>query len=86
MQAFKLIQWLDQLIGSFEAQAFMLRGNDQLDGETPVGMIKAGKADLVRDAVKCIAVEKGLFEDPWLPPHARKNEDQSKRRSGQSAR
>jgi hypothetical protein len=67
MQAFKIIQHLDLLIGPGEAQMFMMRGNEHLTGETPVAAIKAGRIERVRTAVKCLAIEKGLFEEPFLP-------------------
>jgi hypothetical protein len=67
MQAFKLIQHLDQLIGPGEAQFFMQRSNEHLGGDTPVAAIKSGRAEQVRTAVKCLAIEKGLFEEPFLP-------------------
>jgi hypothetical protein len=69
LQAVKLIQWLDPLIGPGEAQMFMMRGNENLAGETPVAAIKAGKIEDVRFAVKCLAMEKGLFEESFLPPN-----------------
>jgi hypothetical protein len=67
MQAFKIIQHLDQLVGPGEAQMFMMRGNEHLAGDTPVAAIKSGHTEQVRTAVKCLAIEKGLFEEPFLP-------------------
>jgi hypothetical protein len=50
----------------------MQRGNDLLGGATPVTAIKEGRIDEVSRAVQAVAMEKGIFEEPWLPPHARK--------------
>ena len=68
LQAVKIIQWLDPLVGPAEAQMFMLRDNDLLGGDSPVTAIKAGRIEDVRKSVKRLAMEKGLFEEPFLPP------------------
>jgi hypothetical protein len=70
--ALKAIQLLDPLVGPSEAQMFMLRSNEYLDGITPVDAIKAKRSDDVMAAVRAVAMEKGLFEEPFLPPNHRK--------------
>ncbi|MEH2517457.1 hypothetical protein V1279_003030 [Bradyrhizobium sp. AZCC 1610] len=70
--AFKAIQHLDKLIGPIEAQFWMQTSNEILAGDTPVAAIKARRADDVMAAVRIVAMEKGLFEEPFLPPHHRK--------------
>lgn len=72
MIAFDLMNILDPLVGVAEASFFMQRGNDLLGGTTPVSAIKEGRIDEVRRAVQAVAMEKGVFAEPWLPPHARK--------------
>jgi hypothetical protein len=72
MIAFELMKILDPLVGVAEAAFFMQRGNDLLGGATPVTAIKEGQIDEVSRAVQAVAMEKGIFEEPWLPPHARK--------------
>jgi hypothetical protein len=68
MQAYKLIKRLDPLIGTIEAAFFMQRANENLAGITPVDAIKAGRVEDVDRAVTIVAIEKGLFEEPFLPP------------------
>jgi hypothetical protein len=68
MQAYLLIKWLDPLVGPAKAQGFMLSANEHLAGETPVAALKEGRIADVEDAVRIIAMEKGIFEAPWLPP------------------
>jgi hypothetical protein len=72
MQAYQLMKILDPLVGVAEAAFFMQRANDLLGGITPVTAIKEGRIDEVTRAVQAVAMEKGVFEEPWLPPHARK--------------
>jgi hypothetical protein len=72
MIAFELMKVLDPLLGVAEASFFMQRSNDLLGGTTPVAAIKEGRIDEVKSAVQAVAMEKGIFEEPWLPPHERK--------------
>lgn len=72
MVAFELMKILDPLVGVAEAAFFMQRSNDLLGGVTPVTAIKAGRIDEVQRAVQAVAMEKGVFAEPWLPPHERK--------------
>ncbi|UPT95412.1 hypothetical protein J4G48_0040365 [Bradyrhizobium barranii subsp. apii] len=72
LQAYKLIQWLDPLVGTAEATFFMQRGNELLGGDTPVTAIKQGRIDEVTRAVKAVAMEKGCFKEPWLPPKTKR--------------
>jgi hypothetical protein len=68
IQAWQLMKILDPLVGVAEATFFMQRGNDLLGGVTPVTAIKEGRIDEVTRAVQAVAMEKGVFEAPWLPP------------------
>ncbi len=72
LQAYHLMKILDPLVGASEAAFFMQRVSNLLGGTTPVTAIKEGRIDDVRRAVQAVAIEKGIFEEPWLPPHARK--------------
>jgi hypothetical protein len=72
MQAYELMKILDPLVGVAEAAFFMQRGNDLLGGATPVTAIKEGRIDAVRSAVHAVAMEKGIFAEPWLPPKTRR--------------
>jgi hypothetical protein len=72
MQAYELMKILDPLVGVSEASFFMQRANDLLGGVTPVTAIKEGRLDEVRRAVQAVAMARGVFEEPWIPPHARK--------------
>ena len=67
MQAFKIVKWLDQLVGPAEEQAFMLRPNEML-GTSPVQAIKERRFEDVKRSVQAVAVQQGLFAEPWLPP------------------
>ncbi|MEY9138533.1 hypothetical protein ABIE79_010061 [Bradyrhizobium diazoefficiens] len=69
MQAYQLIKQLEKLVGTVEAQAWMLRGNEILGGITPVTAIKEQRLPDVLRAARAVAMEKGLFEEPFLPPH-----------------
>ncbi|WP_316196602.1 hypothetical protein [Bradyrhizobium sp. SZCCHNS3053] len=69
MQAYELMKILDPLVGVAEASFFMQRGNDLLGGATPVTAIKEGRIDEVLRAVQAVAMEKGIFGEPWLPPN-----------------
>ncbi|SHH05427.1 hypothetical protein [Bradyrhizobium erythrophlei] len=71
-QAFDIIQHLDKLVGPAEAQMWMLRGNELLGGDNPVAAIKDRRLPDVRKAVRAVAMEKGLFAEPFLPPSQRK--------------
>ena len=66
--ALKVIQVLDQLVGPGEAQMFMMRGNQHLGGSTPIEAIKTKRTDELMVAVQIVAMEKGVFEAPWIPP------------------
>jgi hypothetical protein len=70
MQAYQIIKHLDQLVGTIEAQLWMMRVNTDLDGITPVDAIKQRKTAELVAAVRIVAIEKGLFAEPFLPPHA----------------
>jgi hypothetical protein len=72
MIAFELMKILDPLVGVAEAAFFMQSSNALLGDVTPVTAIKEGRIDDVKLAVQAVAMEKGIFEEPWLPPHARK--------------
>ncbi|WP_316207424.1 hypothetical protein [Bradyrhizobium sp. SZCCHNR3118] len=72
MQAYELMQMLDPLVGVAEATFFMNRGNELLGGDTPVAAIKAGRLADVERAVHAVAIEKGVFTEPWSPPGKRK--------------
>jgi hypothetical protein len=72
MQAYELMKILDPLVGVAEASSFMQRANHLLGDATPVKAIKEGHIDEVRRAVQAVAVLRGVFAEPWLPPHARK--------------
>ncbi|WP_198031224.1 hypothetical protein [Bradyrhizobium sp. th.b2] len=72
MIAFELMKILDPLVGVAEASFFMSRSNDLLGGATPVMAIKEGHIDEVRRAVQAVAMEKGVFAEPWLPPKTRR--------------
>jgi hypothetical protein len=65
--AFKAITALDKLIGPAEAQFWMQRANEYLGGITPVAAIKERRADEVMVAVRIVALEKGVFHDPFAP-------------------
>ncbi len=72
LQAMKVIQWLDKLVGPAAAQDFMLRSNEMLGPEiTPVAAIRAGRVEDVLIAVRAVAMQQGLFTAPWLPPQKR---------------
>jgi len=66
-QAFDVIQHMDKLVGPVEAQAWMMRSN-QLLGTSPVVAIRERRLPDVLKAVRAAAMEKGLFEEPFLPP------------------
>jgi hypothetical protein len=68
MQAYELMKILDPLVGVFEASSFMQRANNLLGGATPVTAIKEGRIDEVKRAVRAVAMEKGVFAEPWAPP------------------
>ncbi|WP_315729833.1 hypothetical protein [Bradyrhizobium sp. SZCCHNRI2010] len=68
MQAYQVIKRLDQVVGTVEAQAWMLRSNELLGGITPVSAIKERRIDDVLKAMRAVAMEKGLFEEPLIPP------------------
>jgi hypothetical protein len=72
MQAYELMKILDPLVGVYEASSFMQRANRLLGDATPVAAIKEGRIDDVKRAVQAVAMERGVFAEPWLPPHARK--------------
>lgn len=61
MQAFELMKILDPLVGVAEASFFMQRGNEHLNGDTPVVAIREGRLDEVRMAVRVVELEKGVF-------------------------
>jgi hypothetical protein len=65
--AFKVIQSLDKLIGPGEAQMWMMRGNENLGGITPIEAIKTKRTDELMVAVQIVAHEKGIFKEPWIP-------------------
>lgn len=71
LQALKVVRWLDQLLGPVEAQAFMLRTNEML-GTSPVQAIKERRFEDVLRSVQAVAVQQGLFAEPWLPPQRSK--------------
>ncbi|MGJ4953058.1 hypothetical protein [Bradyrhizobium sp. HKCCYLS20291] len=68
MQAHNVIKHLDEVVGTVEAQSWMLRSNELLGGITPVSAIKERRVDDVLKAMRAVAMEKGLFEEPFLPP------------------
>ncbi len=68
MQAYQIIKHLDQVVGTVQAQAWMASGNEMLGGLTPVGAIKERRIDDVLKAKRAVAMEKGIFEEPFLPP------------------
>jgi hypothetical protein len=72
MQAYQVIKQLEPIVGTVEAQAWMQRGNELLGGITPVTAIKEQRLPDVLRAARAVAMEKGLFEEPFLPPHQRK--------------
>lgn len=72
MQAYQLMKILDPLVGVAEASFFMSRANDLLGGGTPVAAIKEGRIDEVTRAVQAVAMEKGVFAAPWLPPKTKR--------------
>jgi hypothetical protein len=72
LQAFNVITHLDKLVGPFEAQKWMQRSNEHLGGDSPVAAIKQRRMPDVIVALRIVAMEKGLFEEPFLPPHHRK--------------
>ena len=59
---------LDPLVGVAEASFFMQRSNELLGGSTPVMAIKDGRINEVTRAVHAVAMQRGIFEAPWLPP------------------
>jgi hypothetical protein len=72
MQAYQVIKQLEPIVGTVEAQAWMQRGNELLGGITPVTAIKEQRLPDVLRAARAVALEKGLFEEPFLPPQQRK--------------
>ncbi|MGJ4945100.1 hypothetical protein ACQR1W_31380 [Bradyrhizobium sp. HKCCYLS1011] len=72
MQAYNVIKHLDKLIGPAAAQSWMLSSNELLGGTTPVGAIKERRLEDVIKAMHVVAMEKGIFEEPFLPPGAEK--------------
>jgi hypothetical protein len=72
VQAYDVIRQVEKIVGLVEAQSWMLRGNELLGGITPVAAIKESRLPDVQRAARAIAIEKGLFEEPFLPPHQRK--------------
>ncbi|ARQ95375.1 hypothetical protein [Bradyrhizobium phage BDU-MI-1] len=68
LQAYELMKLLDPLVGVAEASFFMQRANPLLGGDTPVAAIKIGRIDEVVRAVHAVAMERGIFAAPWLPP------------------
>jgi hypothetical protein len=70
--AFEIVQWLDQLVGPIEAQRFMHKRNDQL-ADSIVGALRADRLDDVRRFIRGIAMQLGIFEEPWLPPNRPKS-------------
>jgi hypothetical protein len=66
--ALQLMQTLDKLIGPIEAQMFMMQGNEMLGGDTPITAIKAKRSAELQNAIRQVAMEKGLFKEPFLPP------------------
>jgi hypothetical protein len=69
VQASKVINQLDKIVGCVEAQMWMLRSNALLGGKSPVQLIKEHRLPDVLKAARAIAMEKGLFEEPFLPPN-----------------
>ena len=61
MQAYQVIKQLEPMVGTVEAQAWMLRGNELLAGITPVQAIKEAKLPDVQRAARAVAMEKGIF-------------------------
>ncbi|SDK41788.1 hypothetical protein [Bradyrhizobium ottawaense] len=59
------IQVLDKLVGPAEAQFFMMRGNEYLGGITPVEAIKTKRTAGLQNAIRIVAMEKGIFRDPY---------------------
>jgi hypothetical protein len=72
MQAYELMKILDPLVGVSEASFFMQRANNLLGGATPVAAIKEGRIDEVKRAVQAVAMLRGVFAEPWLPPKTRR--------------
>jgi hypothetical protein len=71
MQAYELMKILDPLLGVAEASFFMQRANHLLGDATPVAAIKEGRIDEVKRAVQAVAMERGVFAEPWSPPGRR---------------
>jgi hypothetical protein len=69
LQAYELMKILDPLVGVAEAAFFMQRANPLLGDVTPVTAIKEGRIDAALRAVHAVAMEKGVFKAPWLPPN-----------------
>jgi len=67
LQAFNVIKHLDRLIGTIEAQMWMQRSNQHLGNITPIDAIKTRRSGELQVAVRIVAMEKGLFEEPLLP-------------------
>jgi len=59
------IRVLDKLVGPAEAQFFMMRGNEYLGGITPVEAIKTKRTADLQNAIRVVAMEKGVFSDPY---------------------
>jgi hypothetical protein len=72
VQAYDVIRQIEKIVGLVEAQSWMLSGNELLGGITPVTAIKESRLPDVLRAARAVAMEKGLFEEPFLPPNQRK--------------
>jgi hypothetical protein len=59
------IRALDKLVGPAEAQFFMIRGNEYLGGITPVEAIKTKRTEDLKNAIRIVAMEKGIIRDPF---------------------
>jgi hypothetical protein len=64
MQAYQVIKQLEPIVGTAEAQAWMLRGNELLGGITPVTAIKEQRLPDVERAARVVAIERGRFNEP----------------------